>query len=122
MSFCWTTIEVRDMEESLEFYQQLVGLELNERFFAGETMELAFLGDGQTQVELIADDEAEDIKYSDHISLGFKVESLDEKLKEIEEKGLEIHSGPFQPNPSIRFFFMLDPNGLKIQFVEDIAF
>lgn len=121
MSFCWTTIQVRDMEKSLEFYQDLVGLRLNERFSAGETMELAFLGDGQTQLELIADDEAEDIKYSENISLGFKVESLDEKIQEIKERGLEVHSGPFQPNPSIRFFFILDPNGLKVQFVEDIG-
>lgn len=32
----------------------------------------------------------------------------------------EVHSGPFQPNPSVSFFYILDPNGLKIQFVENI--
>jgi lactoylglutathione lyase len=38
----------------------------------------------------------------------------------MKENGIAIHSGPFQPNPGIRFFYVLDPNGLKIQFVENI--
>ena len=38
----------------------------------------------------------------------------------IKEKGLSVYEGPFQPNPTIKFFYVLDPNGLKIQFVENI--
>ena len=40
-------------------------------------------------------------------------------MTSMKEKGIPIHSGPFQPNPHARFFFVLDPNGLKIQFVEN---
>jgi lactoylglutathione lyase len=47
------------------------------------------------------------------------VESIDKMINFIKEKGLEIHSGPFQPNPSTKFFYVKDPNGLKIQFVEN---
>ena len=54
MKFCWTTINVTSMEESLAFYQEIVGLPLMRRFPAGPGMEIAFLGDGETQVELIA--------------------------------------------------------------------
>ena len=120
MSFCWTTINVRDMNKSLEFYQEIVGLKLNQRFEAGPDMELAFLGEGETQVELIHNKKNNDISFGENISLGFKVNSVDEKMEFIKEKGLEVHSGPFKPNPSTSFFFVLDPNGLKIQFVEDI--
>ncbi|ODS49840.1 MAG: lactoylglutathione lyase, partial [Halanaerobium sp. 4-GBenrich] len=35
------------------------------------------------------------------------------------EKNIVIQSGPISPNPKIEFFFVLDPNGLKIQFVEN---
>ncbi len=120
MSFCWTTINVKDMDESLKFYEEIVGLKLNQRFEAGPGMELAFLGEGETQLELIYDKNKEDLNYSDNISLGFRVDSLEEKIDFIKEKDLKLNSGPFQPNPSIRFFFILDPNGLQIQFVENI--
>ena len=120
MSFCWVTIHVKNMNESLEFYQELVGLKLNQRFEAGPDMELAFLGEGETQVELIYNGKNSDMNFGENISLGFKVNSVDEKMEFIKEKGLEIHSGPFQPNSSTSFFFVLDPNGLKIQFVEDV--
>jgi lactoylglutathione lyase len=39
-------------------------------------------------------------------------------METIKEKGIEIYDGPHQPNPNTKFFYVLDPNGLKIQFVE----
>jgi lactoylglutathione lyase len=50
MKFCWTTIYVKNMEESLKFYQGIVGLSLDRRAKATPEMELAFLGKGVTQV------------------------------------------------------------------------
>ena len=120
MSFCWSTIEVNDLEESLEFYQEIVGLKLNRRFEAGPESEIAFLGAGETEIELIDHEESDEVDIGQDISLGFEVDSLDEKLEFIKEKGIPIHSGPVQPNPNIKFFFIQDPNGLKIQFVENI--
>lgn len=118
MKFCWSTISVKNMEESLKFYQEIVGLPMDRRFAAGPGMEIAFLGDGETKVELICDEKKKEVDLGKDISLGFEVESLDEMMKFVKEKGVEIHSGPFHPNPNVRFFFVLDPNGLKIQFVE----
>jgi len=42
-------------------------------------------------------------------------------ISDLKEKGIDIHSGPFQPNPDIKFFYLLDPNGLKVQLVENIV-
>ncbi len=58
MTFCWTTVNVNDMEKSLHFYQTVIGL--------------------------------------------------------------PVQAGPFSPNPSIKFLYVLDPDGLKIQFVENV--
>lgn len=107
------------MEESLGFYQEIVGLSLNKRYQAGPAVEIAFLGEGDTQVELICV-QGEKAVGCEGVSLGFIVPSLDEKMRFIEEKGLPVDSGPFQPNPHIRFLFVRDPNGVKIQFVENI--
>ena len=118
MKFVHTTINVKDMEESLKFYQKIVGLNIVNQFNAGPGIEIVFLGEEGTKVELISDDAVKEIQIGQDISLGFSVNSLDETLKFIKEKGIKIHSGPFQPNPTTRFFFFFDPNGLKIQFIE----
>lgn len=120
MSFCWTTIQVKDMNESLKFYEDVVGLKIMQRIEISPDMEIAFLGSGETQIELVYNKKDSDINFDENISLGFKVSSVEEKIAFIKVKGLEVHSGPFKPNPSIIFFFILDPNGLKIQFVEDV--
>ena len=118
MAFLWTTIKVKDMEESLKFYQGIVGLPLNRRFAAGPGVEIAFLGNDGTKVELICNEKIKEVNIGSDISLGFAVKSLDEKIAFLEGKGIKLHSGPFAPNPHTKFFYILDPNGLRIQFVE----
>lgn len=121
MKFCWTTINVKDMDKSINFYQEILGLDLNRRMQPSPDMELAFLGSGDTQIELINNVENKDIFYGKDISMGFVVESTDDFAELLKEKGIELHSGPFQPNPFIKFFYILDPDGLKIQLVENIT-
>jgi len=119
MKFCWTTLMVSDMNDSIKFYQEIVGLQVNRRFDAGPGIEIAFLGDGETKVELIADEKNENPTIGQNISLGFEVDSIEDMMLFVKEKGIAIHSGPFEPNQHISFFYVLDPNGLKIQFVEN---
>lgn len=109
---------VKNMEESLEFYNEIVGLSINRRLQAGQGVEIAFLGDGETKVELICNESIKEIDIGKDISLGFEVNSVDEMMQFVNKKKVDIHSGPFQPNPNTKFFYVLDPNGLKIQFVE----
>lgn len=118
MKFCWSTLMVRDMTQSLQFYQTIIGLRVDRRFHAGPGTEIAFLGDGETKIELICREGAGDIDVGADISWGFEVDSLEDTLALVKEKGVPVHSGPFSPNPHTRFFYVLDPNGLKIQFVE----
>ncbi len=120
MKFCWSTLRVNDLEESLNFYQEIVGLKVDRRFKAGPGSEIVFLGDGETKIELMYNEENKNVDMGEDISLGFEVESADEMMEFVKEKGISIHSGPFQPNPHVKFFFVQDPNGLIIQFVENI--
>jgi lactoylglutathione lyase len=118
MKFLWTTILVNDMEETLKFYQEVVGLQLDRRFNAGPGMEICFLGEGETKIELIHNEKLKNIDAGNAVTLGFKVESLDEMIKFVNEKKIEIKTGPVQPNPHIKYFIVQDPNGVKVQFAE----
>ena len=120
MVFCWTTINVQIMEKSLRFYQDIIGLSVTRKISPNPDMEIVFLGNGETQVELIWNRKAPAISIGNDISLGFIVDSLDKTAAMLKDKGIAIHSGPFQPNPHITFLYVLDPNGLRIQFVENI--
>ena len=118
MNFSWTTIRVNDMEESLAFYQEIVQLPLERRSNVDGGMELAFLGSGETKVELIWRKDEKPAHYGQDISMGFFVEDLDVMMKFVTENKIPILGGPFKPNEHVRFFYVLDPNGLRIQFVE----
>jgi lactoylglutathione lyase len=97
-------MKVKDLDESIKFYQEIVGLTLDRRFKAGPTDEIAFLGNGETKVELLCNGTKKDVEIGKDISLGFEVDSVDKMIEFIRGKGLEVESGPFQPNPHTKFF------------------
>lgn len=120
MGFCWSTLAVKNIEESIAFYQEVVGLKVINRFHAGPDMEIAFLDAGETQIELVYDKAKKEFNIGQDISWGFTVDSVDKKIDFIKGRGIKILGGPFQPNPHTKFFFISDPNGMKIQFIENI--
>lgn len=118
MTFCWCTITVSDLDASIAFYRDIAGLPLQRRFDAGPDTQIAFLGSGETQIELIHN--GSEAAACSGISLGFTVDSVDEMIAFLRDKGIPILSGPISPNPHIRFFHIQDPDGLRIQFVENL--
>ncbi|MBK5246477.1 MAG: VOC family protein [Peptostreptococcaceae bacterium] len=120
MKFLWTTLQVRDMDKSLSFYQEIVGLKLNHRQLAGPGIEMAFLGEGDTQIELICNKNNSKAFNGEGITIGFKVDSLEETMKIIREKGIIVTKEIFIPNPHVKFFFVNDPNSFQVQFVEQM--
>lgn len=121
MKFLWTTILVNNMDESLKFYEEILGLKLADRFQAGPGMEISFLGEGETKIELICNENLKKLDAGNRVTLGFNVESLDERVQFVKDKGINIITGPVQPNPRIKYFIIQDPNGVKIQFAEQLA-
>lgn len=121
MKFCWCTIRVSNMEESLKFYTEIIGLSINRRFEAGPGMEISFLTDGEVEIELIYEPNYKVKNSVEGISLGFKVKSVDEMINYVKEKGLVVEKEIIQPNPHTKFFYVKDPNGVSIQFVENIS-
>jgi lactoylglutathione lyase len=120
MKLSWSTLRVKDLEASISFYQDVLGLTVTRRFPAGPGSEIAFLGGaGPVEIELISDGSGREIVVGSDISWGFEVEGLDEKMAMLNERGIAF-DGPSSPNPSIRFIFFSDPNGMRIQFAENM--
>ena len=121
MKFLWTTIHVKDLDESAAFYTDVVGLKVLRRVTARPGVEIIFLGngtEGETLVELISGESGQDVSFTEFIAIGFEVESVDAMMEVIKGKNLSVHSGPFDP-PRHKFFFVKDPNGLNVQFFEN---
>ncbi len=117
MKFCWITINVANMEESINFYHDIIGLKVAERFMLGNEIEIAMLGEGEgTKVELIYN--KDNTAKSTGISIGFEVDSLEKAMELMREKNIPIIRGPISPNSSTSFFFINDPNGVEIQIVQ----
>ena len=121
MKFCWITISVRDFDKSLEFYTKVVGLPVDRAMTPSPKMKIAFLGSGETKVELIYDEASGSRSYGKDVSIGFEVDSINAFMGVLRAKGIDLESGPHQPNPRIKFIYVLDPNGFRVQFVENIG-
>jgi lactoylglutathione lyase len=114
MEFIHVTLFVKDLEKSLEFYQGLLGLPIQRRL-PGEHGPV-FLGEeGKPVIELIGGRKDAEFK---GFSIGFEVDSLDEASKKMEDAGCKLIRGPISPNPSIRYSFFPDPDGVEIQLAE----
>ncbi|WP_341187998.1 VOC family protein [Paenibacillus sp. FSL H7-0756] len=113
----WITLRVRNLEASLDFYHRILGLPL-ERRFESRGKQIVMLGiEGQPKLELIEGSDPP-VKPECGVSVGFEVRSLDEAMAELSKEGIPVARGPIAPNPSLRFFYILDPDGFEVQLAE----
>ena len=118
MKFCHVTMYVKNLEESLHFYSDIIGLPVKRRFSPAPNMDIVFLGDGEIEIELIDNQAQADVSIGSDISLGFEVQSVQETQEFLRQNGItpgEIQ----QPSPQVKFFFVSDPNGVNIQLCEN---
>ncbi len=117
MKLSHITLNVNHMEESLKFYNKVLGLPIQHRFTPHPTTEIVFLGDGDTAVELICHEGEHSVSFGEDISIGFGVESLEATRTLLSENGISFGE-TITVGLQTRFFFAKDPNGVKVQFIE----
>ncbi|TCT14554.1 lactoylglutathione lyase [Natranaerovirga pectinivora] len=118
MKFSFSTLFVKDIEESVQFYQEIVGIPIKSRLSPAPNLNIVFMGDDEAQIELIQDSNKKIINIGSDISWGFTVNSVEEVYEFVKKQNVTILSDIIQPKPSVKYFFIEDPNGMKIQFVE----
>lgn len=111
------TIFSKFMDESVAFYQDITDLHIVMDLRSNAAHPIVFLANaaGETCVEIVG--EPESAFHGSGISIGFRTDDVEAKRAEMEEKG--YNPGPMvSPNPVSKFFFIQDPNGVGIQFIQ----
>ena len=86
-------------------------------YFKSLKKDAAFLGSGETEVELICNQTDKNVDIKQGITLGFEVESINETIEFLHLK--DIESGEVvQLGPQSQCLFIFDPNGIRIQIIE----
>jgi lactoylglutathione lyase len=117
MELCWVTLHVNDLEASLDFYTRVMALPVAFHH-EGEGRSIVMLGEeDKPKVELIHGGEGRITGGAEGVSIGLQVPSLDQAMEDLREKGVSVE-GPIAPNPSLRFCFITDPDGVTVQLVE----
>jgi lactoylglutathione lyase len=123
MRFLHTSITVRHMEESLQFYTEALGLEFEGRRTIPENhAEIAFVKDPASgaKVELThwdGKDEFEPGEQLDHMA--FEVPDLDRFMMRMRTKNIRIAKEPYRVSGGAsRIAFILDPNDVWIELIE----
>lgn len=108
------TLMVKNMEESIKFYEMITKLTITRRFKEGST-EVAFLtnGNGETEIELV--DAPQGQKFEGKgMFICFVTTELEEMHKLAQDLGLNP-SAIRNPGDDTCYFYVYDPNGVSVQ-------
>jgi lactoylglutathione lyase len=123
MRFLHTSITVKNMDESLRFYTEVLGLEFERRRPIPENRaEIAFVRDpvSGARVELTHWDGKDQLDPGEQLDhLAFEVSDLDAALAQARGQGAKVAKEPYQlKGGSSRIAFLLDPNDVWIELIE----
>ncbi|KUO72365.1 MAG: S-D-lactoylglutathione methylglyoxal lyase [Desulfosporosinus sp. BRH_c37] len=114
MEVKYATIVVKDMDESIKFYAEVMGFEIDSQYNPQPGIMITLMkGKGDAMIELIKDT----IHGIGLYSVGMKVEDLNTTVKELKSKGAKITLGPV-PIMVGSLAFLEDPNGVRIALIQ----
>lgn len=126
MAFLHVSIRASDMDRSLAFYQDLLGMVLDRRRrIEKNRAEIAFLKDevGEFALELTHYDDQKEFDQAEYMKrtfdhLAFGVEDLKGLIEKVKEAGYSVTDEPFELSPGHWLAFIEDPNGTLIELIQ----
>jgi lactoylglutathione lyase len=114
MKIKYTTMIVKDMDESIKFYTEVMGFKIDSQYDLGPAGAITLLkGEGETMVEIIQNP----VNEPGLFSMGMDVEDLDTTLEELKAKGAKVTMEP-TPITVGTLAFIEDPNGVRIALIQ----
>ena len=126
MKLLHTMIRVKNVEDSLKFYTELLNMKLDHKKRL-EDCWLYFLNDedGTTQLELTLNDETPEEGYNLGNGFGhlaFSVDSFDKFTEKMNSLGYKYLYEPFDLNgKGSKIAFVKDPDGYEIELIEKVV-
>jgi lactoylglutathione lyase len=114
-------MRVSDMEQTIAFYTNVLGLEVLERKTSPRGSQLAFLKvpNSEELIELTSFPPSGPVSVQeDLVHLAFQVESLDDTIASLNVKGVKVTDGPTQTSSGSRFIFIDAPDGYEVELIE----
>ncbi|OGW48295.1 MAG: glyoxalase [Nitrospirae bacterium RBG_19FT_COMBO_58_9] len=116
-----TRMRVSDLDQTIQFYTTVLGLEVIERKTSPRGSQLAFLTvpNSDELIELTSFPPSGPVKVQeDLVHLAFQVDNMDDTITTLAAKGVKITDGPTQTSSGSRFIFIDAPDGYEIELIE----
>ncbi len=116
-----TRMRVSDMDQTINFYTNILGLEVLERKVSPRGSHLAFLKvpNSEELIELCSFPSSGPVRVQeDLVHLAFQVESLDDVIEQLGTKQIRITDGPTTSSSGSRFIFIDAPDGYEVELIE----
>ena len=116
-----TRMRVSDMEQTLKFYRDVLGLEVVEQKVSPRGSHLVFLAvpNSEELIELCSFPGSGNVQVQeDLVHVAFEVADLDDTIQELQTKGIPITDGPTQTSSGSRFIFIDAPDGYEIELIQ----
>ncbi|MGD1019421.1 MAG: VOC family protein [Verrucomicrobiia bacterium] len=115
-----TRYRVNDLEKTVVFYRDVLGLRETGRFKSPRGSELVFMKapESDEEIELCAYPAAGPVHVqADLTHLAFEVDDLKAFARQLEKKGVKLSDGP-TTTPGMVFAFVDAPEGYEIELIE----
>jgi lactoylglutathione lyase len=109
------------MDQTINFYTNVLGLEVLERKVSPRGSHLAFLKvpNSEELIELCSFPPSGPVRVQeDLVHLAFQVESLDDVIEQLSTKQIQITDGPTTSSSGSRFIFIDAPDGYEVELIE----
>jgi len=116
-----TRMRVSDMDQTINFYTNVLGLEVLERKVSPRGSHLAFLKvpNSEELIELCSFPPSGLVTVQeDLVHLAFQVENLDDTIEQLNAKQIRITDGPTTTSSGSRFIFIDAPDGYEVELIE----
>lgn len=120
MMFSYVVLYVRDMEQSVHFYGDIIGLECERRYTDDDGVETAFMVQpgmrpmvDQPMIKLVCGMPNIPTTQSGQL-FGFTVDALDDVVVQLNAGGYPLVKGPYSPDPTCTIYEYRGPDGERV--------
>lgn len=114
-------MRVNDLERTVKFYEEALGLKVSRRHTSPRGAQLAFLSvpNSEEEIELCQLANSPSVQVQpDLMHLAFEVENLEQFAAELKAKGFLLSDGPTQAGSGSVIAFIDAPEGYEVELIQ----